>query len=102
MLTFLRDLMGHAEWANAVFFHAWEKSPARDHEEMRSRAGHIIGVQQGFLSLLRGEPDLNRLEQVSADDREMRALIHWILVSDLALISRPVRLQQYWHTAVVF
>jgi uncharacterized damage-inducible protein DinB len=56
MLPFLRDLMAHAEWANAVFFQAWGKSPARDHEEMRQRVGHIIGVQQGFLSVLRGEP----------------------------------------------
>ncbi len=55
MLTFLRDLLAHAEWANAVFFHTWGKSPARDHEEMRRRVDHIIGVQQGFLSILRGE-----------------------------------------------
>ena len=56
MLAFIRDLLAHAEWANAVFFHAWGKSPARDHEEMRQRVGHIVGVQQGFLSVLRGEP----------------------------------------------
>ncbi len=56
MLAFLRDLMAHAEWANAVFFHTWNKSPSRDHEELRRRVGHIIGVQQGFLSILRGEP----------------------------------------------
>ena len=55
MLTLLRELMGHAEWANAVFFHAWGGSPARDHEEMRRRVGHIIGVQQGFLAVLRDE-----------------------------------------------
>jgi uncharacterized damage-inducible protein DinB len=55
VLAFLRDLMAHSEWANAVFFHAWQKSPARDHEEMRRRAGHIIGVQSGFLAVLRGE-----------------------------------------------
>ena len=55
MQSFLRDLMGHAEWANAVFFHTWGKSPARDHEELRRRVGHIIGVQHGFLSVLRGE-----------------------------------------------
>ena len=55
MLSFLRDLMGHAEWANAVFFSTWGKSPVRDHEELRQRVGHIIGVQQGFLSVLRGE-----------------------------------------------
>ena len=55
MLTYLRELMDYVEWANAVFFHAWGGSPARDHEEMRQRVGHIIGVQQGFLSILRGD-----------------------------------------------
>jgi uncharacterized damage-inducible protein DinB len=56
MLSILRDLLAHAEWANAVFFHTWAKSPARDHEELRQRVAHIVGVQQGFLSILRGEP----------------------------------------------
>jgi uncharacterized damage-inducible protein DinB len=55
MLAFLRDLVAHAEWANAVFFHIWAKSPARDHEELRRRLDHLIGVQQAFLSVLRGE-----------------------------------------------
>lgn len=55
MDTFLRDLTFHSEWANAVFFHAWGKSPARDHEEMRTRVGHIVGVQEAFLSILKGE-----------------------------------------------
>jgi uncharacterized damage-inducible protein DinB len=52
MLDFLRNLMAHAEWANAVFFHAWGGSPARDDEEMRRRLSHLIGVQQGFLAML--------------------------------------------------
>ena len=56
MLSFLRELLAHSEWADAVFFHAWGKSPAREHEELRQRVDHIIGVQQGLLSLLRGEP----------------------------------------------
>jgi uncharacterized damage-inducible protein DinB len=55
MLNHLRDLLAHAEWANAVFFHAWGKSPARDHEEMRRRVQHVVGVQNGFLAILRGE-----------------------------------------------
>jgi uncharacterized damage-inducible protein DinB len=55
MVSFLTDLMAHAEWANAVFFHAWDRSPARDHEELRRRLDHLIGVQQGFLAVLRGE-----------------------------------------------
>ena len=54
MLDHVRDLTAHAEWANAVFFHAWAKSPARDHEEMRRRVGHVVGVQDGFLAILRG------------------------------------------------
>jgi len=54
--TFLRDLLAHSEWANAVFFSAWAKSPARDHDELRARVAHIVGVQEAFLSLLlRGE-----------------------------------------------
>jgi uncharacterized damage-inducible protein DinB len=55
MLDFLQQLLAHSEWANAVFFHAWGKSPARDHEELRRRVDHVVGVQQGFLSILRGE-----------------------------------------------
>jgi uncharacterized damage-inducible protein DinB len=55
MSEFLRDLLAHSEWANAVFFHIWGKSPARDHEDLRQRVGHIIGVQGGFLSIFRGE-----------------------------------------------
>jgi uncharacterized damage-inducible protein DinB len=55
MIHHLRDLMAHTEWANAVFFHAWAKSPARDNEEMRRRVGHVVGVQDGFLAVLRDE-----------------------------------------------
>jgi uncharacterized damage-inducible protein DinB len=53
--AFLIDLLAHAEWANAVFFHTWGKSPARDHEEMRRRVAHIVGVQDGFLAVLQGK-----------------------------------------------
>jgi uncharacterized damage-inducible protein DinB len=52
MLEFLRNLMAHAEWANAVFFHAWGESPARDDEDMRRRISHLTGVQLGFLAML--------------------------------------------------
>src|SRR5262245_45869507 len=55
MLDHVRDLMAHAEWANAVFFHAWGKSPARDHEEMRRRVEHVVLGQESFLKVLRGE-----------------------------------------------
>src|SRR5438874_77774 len=55
MIEHVRDLLAHCEWANAVFFHAWGKSPARDHEEMRRRVRHVVGVQSGFLAVLRGD-----------------------------------------------
>jgi uncharacterized damage-inducible protein DinB len=55
MRTLLRDLLAHAEWADAIFFDAWGQSPARDHEEIRRRVGHIIGVQRGFLAMLLGQ-----------------------------------------------
>lgn len=51
----LPELIAYVEWANGVFFHAWERSPARDHEELRQRVGHLVGVQQAFLSILKGE-----------------------------------------------
>jgi uncharacterized damage-inducible protein DinB len=56
MLDHLRELMAHAAWADAVFFHAWGKAPAQDHEELRHRVGHLVGVQAAFLSLFRGDP----------------------------------------------
>jgi uncharacterized damage-inducible protein DinB len=56
MLNHLRELMGHAAWADAVFIHAWGKSPARDHEQVRRRVDHLVGVQAAFLSLFRGDP----------------------------------------------
>ena len=55
MLPFLRDLMAHSEWANAVFFHAWDKSPARDDEDMRRRLSHLTGVQLGFLAMFNNQ-----------------------------------------------
>ena len=55
MLQLLRDLATHCQWADGVFFHTWGKGPARDQEELRQRVGHILGVQQGFVSVLRGE-----------------------------------------------
>ena len=73
MLAFLRDLLAHAEWANAVFFHAWAKSPARDHEEMRRRVGHIIGVQQGFLAILRGETPSGPTDGPPASFEDLKA-----------------------------
>ena len=100
MLSFLRDLMAHAEWANAVFFHAWAKSPARDNEEMRRRVGHLVGVQQGFLAILRGEQPGGPPPgpPPSFEDLKKRAVIchpglnEFVAILDEAGMSRQVRI----------
>jgi uncharacterized damage-inducible protein DinB len=100
MLTHLRDLMGHAEWANAVFFHTWSKSPAREHEELRRRVAHVVGVQAAFLSMLRGEPFGGPPEgsPPSFDDLKARAenshagLRSFVDSLDEASLARTVRI----------
>ncbi len=73
MLEFLRDLFIHCAWADAVFFHTWGKGPARDHEELRRRVGHILGVQQGFLSVLQGEAAGGPSDQPPATFDELKS-----------------------------
>ncbi len=51
----LRDLAAHGAWADAVFFHAWGKSPARDSEELRERVSHFAATHAFFLEVLQGE-----------------------------------------------
>ena len=96
MLALLRDLMAHAEWANAVFFHIWGKSPAREHEELRRRVGHIIGVQQGFLSVMRGEtpggPSSGPPQ--SYDDLKTRAEICHAGLRDFVVTLEPETLER--------
>jgi uncharacterized damage-inducible protein DinB len=99
MLTFLRELLAHSEWANAIFFHTWGKSPARDHEEMRQRVGHILGVQGGFLSILRGEaaggppggPPPTYDELIKRAETGHAALRAYVASMDEAALSHTVR-----------
>jgi uncharacterized damage-inducible protein DinB len=99
MLTFLRDLMAHAEWANAVFFHAWDKSPVRDNEELRRRLSHLVGVQQGFLSILRDEAPggprggpPSTFDELKARAQQCHAgLTEFMSSQDAAGLSRTVR-----------
>ncbi len=51
-----RELLAHSEWADAGLFRAWGRSPAREHEELRRRAAHMLDVRRGFLSMLGGGP----------------------------------------------
>jgi uncharacterized damage-inducible protein DinB len=100
MQSFLCDLMAHAEWANSVFFHAWEKSPAREHEEMRRRLAHVIGVQDGFLAVLRGQspggppggPPPSFVELKSRAETSHRALRDFAASLDANGLSRTVQI----------
>lgn len=86
MLTLVRELLAHSEWANAVFFHTWGKSPCRDHEELRRRLDHLVGVQQGFLATLRGEPPGGPKDGPPAtyDELKQRAMASHAGLRDLA------------------
>ena len=100
MLDHVRNLMAHAEWANAVFFHAWSKSPAREHEEMRKRVRHVNGVQAGFLAVLRGEAPGHPTDDAPPDFATLKARAEWshgglqayVRDLDLAGLSRSVRI----------
>jgi hypothetical protein len=66
MLSLLRDLMAHAEWANAVFFGQWSRSPERDHEELRRRVKHVYDVQTAFHAMLCGNAPVRPQDAVPA------------------------------------
>jgi uncharacterized damage-inducible protein DinB len=55
MIGPLKDLLSHQAWADAVFFRAWEASGAQGDGELRSRAGHMVSVQEAFLQVFKGE-----------------------------------------------
>ena len=100
MLDHLRELLAHAEWANGVFFHAWAKSPARDQEEIRRRVRHLVGVQAGFLMVLRGEqpsvphdgppPSFDELKQRA--QRSHAGLRDFVTALDAAGAARTVQI----------
>lgn len=58
MIGLLRDLLGHQEWADAVFFRAWGGSEVREDPELVSRTEHLLAVQGAFLGVLKGEEAL--------------------------------------------
>src|SRR6516225_1926673 len=100
MLDHLPGLMVHSEWANAVFFNTWGKSPARDNEEIRKRVEHVAGVQMGFLAVLRGDvvgrpsdgapPSFDELrERTQEGHKGLRAFVGAL---DAAGMSRTVRI----------
>jgi uncharacterized damage-inducible protein DinB len=78
-----------------VFFHTWGKGPARDHEEMRRRVDHIIGVQQGFLSVLREAPGRPPDGPPSSfEDLKARAVACHTGLHDFAAALKPEDLER--------
>ena len=70
--------------------------PGRDHEELRSRVAHILGVQQGFLSVLRGEPPGMPPDgpPPSFEEPKARAVIGHAGLRDFAAALRPGTLSE--------
>lgn len=58
MIGLLRDLLGHQEWADAVFFRTWGGSEVRSDLELVTRTHHLLAVQGAFLGVLKGEEAL--------------------------------------------
>ncbi len=74
MTGLLKDLLGHQAWADAMFFHAWGKSASREDLELRTRTGHLVEVQEGFLGILKGETEVpEALVQVCLHTQHHRA-----------------------------
>lgn len=98
MLGPLKDLLGHHAWADAMFFHAWEKSTRVEDEELRTRTDHLVTTQEAFLKVLKGDPvafperplpDFQQLkDRCEAGHQVFKALGHGL---DAASLARTVR-----------
>ena len=51
----LQDMLRHMAWADAVWFHAWDRSGFQDDPDLLQRMQHTADVQGAFLMVLRGE-----------------------------------------------
>ena len=56
MIGQLKNLLSHQAWADAVFFYAWNASGALEDEDLRTRADHMVAVQEAFLHVFQGDP----------------------------------------------
>jgi hypothetical protein len=57
MLEYLSDLFGHQEWADAVYWRAFESHPGALHDDdIRRRLDNIQAVQRAFLTVWKGTP----------------------------------------------
>lgn len=98
MTGLLKDLLDHHAWADAMFFHAWDKSPIREDPDLRARTEHIVEVQEAFLAILSGRaaaagerplPDFGDLRARCRTSHEaFRALARGL---DSASLSRLIR-----------
>jgi uncharacterized damage-inducible protein DinB len=68
----LENLLAHSEWADATIFGVWGRSHAREHEELRRRASHMLDVRRGFRSVLDGGPPMSPLAGPPASFDELK------------------------------
>jgi len=55
MMGLLQALLGHQAWADAMFFHAWQKSGLLEDEDLRTRVEHQVSTLEAFLLVFKGE-----------------------------------------------
>jgi len=51
----LQDMLRHMAWADAVWFHTWDRSGLQDDPDLLQRMQHTADVQGAFLMVLRGQ-----------------------------------------------
>ena len=99
MAISMQDLLRHQEWADAVFFRAWEASGAQADTDLRTRMDHTVATTEAFLAVFQGglvafpEHPLPDFEALKA-----RCVAAHRILADLtagwdeAALDRPVRI----------
>jgi uncharacterized damage-inducible protein DinB len=99
MIGPLKDLLSHQAWADAVLFHAWEKSGAQEDGDLRARMDHMLATTEAFLQVLKGDA-VNLVERPLPAFQELKSRCeagHQVLKAlgrglDETALSRAVRI----------
>jgi len=94
----LKDLLNHQAWADAIFFHAWQRSNRLDDEDLRTRTDHLVTTQEAFIKVLKGD-EVVLLEHPLPDFEALKArceAVHQVFKAlgyglDAASLARTVR-----------
>jgi len=97
MLSLLRELYAHMQWADALVWRAVLALPAAEHDApLREKLVHVHMVQRAFLSVWRGQgpdfrEDFESLAEVAQWGREYHdAVLPFVEAFDETALDRPM------------